>query len=93
MVPPKLQETVLSELHEGHSGIVQMKSIARTHVWWPHIDQHIERIAKSCDACQRNKKAPPYSVVTSMDMAIQAHAKSSRRFCRSFYGKDIPIDG
>ena len=58
VVPPKLQETVLSELHEGHSGIVQMKSIARTHVWWPHIDQQIERIA-SCDACQRNKKAPP----------------------------------
>ena len=49
VVPPKLQETVLSELHEGHSGIVQMKSIARTHVW-PHIDQQIERIAKSCDA-------------------------------------------
>jgi hypothetical protein len=39
---------VLTELHEGHLGIVKMKSLARSHIWWPKIDKDIEHLAKSC---------------------------------------------
>jgi hypothetical protein len=38
IVPTKLRETILKELHEGHLGIVKMKSLARNYVWslWWH---------------------------------------------------------
>ena len=33
IVPDKLQGRVLGELHTGHTGIVQMKALARARVW------------------------------------------------------------
>lgn len=35
VVPLKLQETVLKVLHEGNPGILRMKGLARSYVWWP----------------------------------------------------------
>ena len=35
VIPLSLRERVLEEIHEQHTGIVKMKSIARMHVWWP----------------------------------------------------------
>ena len=57
IVPKKLQKAVLTELHTSHPGIVKMKSLARTHVWWPGIDKEIEQVAQQCEPCQglRNK--------------------------------------
>ena len=60
IVPYKLQGRVLEELHTGHIGIVKMKSLARTHVWWPSVDKQIEEIVQKCEPCQslRNRPAP-----------------------------------
>ena len=57
-MPLALQKRVLEELHEGHPGIVRMKSLARSHVWWPGLDSDIEQLAKGCMACQSVKNAP-----------------------------------
>ena len=49
IIPPKLQKRVLDELHEeGHLGIVKMKALARSYMWWPSIDQSIEAMGKTC---------------------------------------------
>ena len=58
VVPHKHREYILQELHRDHPGCSRMKSIARSFVWWPGLDKDIERIAKSCTACQQNKHAP-----------------------------------
>ena len=59
IIPNKLYSTVLDELHTGHPGIVRMKAIARSYVWWPGLDKAIENQVKSCKPCQTVKQSPP----------------------------------
>ena len=58
VIPGKLQARVLEELHDSHLGIVKMKALARSYVWWPNITQHIEEVAKTCTGCQQNQHMP-----------------------------------
>ncbi|CAA9995134.1 unnamed protein product [Nesidiocoris tenuis] len=57
-IPSCYRNMILSELHEGHIGIVKMKALARSHVYWPRIDIDIERMVKNCRACQLGAKEP-----------------------------------
>ena len=59
VVPLKLRNKVLKELHCSHYGVDRMKSIARSYVWWPSLDQEIERTVKSCSQCQSLQAAHP----------------------------------
>ena len=58
IIPTVLREQVLAEIHEGHTGIVRMKAVARMHVWWPNIDREIESCVYECNDCQRNSRNP-----------------------------------
>ena len=58
IVPKKLQEQVVSELHRGHQGVARMKAVARSYVWWPNIDKSLEEVARNCKACQSVKSSP-----------------------------------
>ena len=51
IIPVKLREQLLSELHSSHFGISKMKSIARSYMWWPGLDDNIEKLVKSCADC------------------------------------------
>ena len=41
IIPDILREKVMTELHSGHIGIVRMKAVTRSYVWWPKIDEAI----------------------------------------------------
>ena len=58
VIPDSLRSKVLKTLHSGHPGIVRMKALARTTVYWPGIDKDIQQFVKSCDACAVNAPAP-----------------------------------
>ncbi|KAM7288053.1 uncharacterized protein ISCGN_031742 [Ixodes scapularis] len=58
VIPKGLRERVLDELHEGHPGIVRMKELARSYVWWPEVDADIEYRVRSCDTCQQQQSLP-----------------------------------
>ena len=55
IVPKTLQKNVLEELHEAHPGMVKMKRIARSYVWWPTLDLDIEATVNECYICQQEK--------------------------------------
>ena len=58
IVPAVFREQLLAELHQDHPGVVKMKCIARSHMWWPEMDSAIEKVAKSCEACHEAKQGP-----------------------------------
>ena len=41
-IPFQLREKTLTELHENHPGIVRMKAITCSYVWWPNIHSEAE---------------------------------------------------
>ena len=59
VVPAKLQEHVLQELHKEHPEASRMKALARSYLWWPGLDKCLEEKAKSCLSCQEVKNNPP----------------------------------
>ena len=58
VIPQKLRNSLLSELHSNHIGVNKMKSLARSYVWWPNIDADIEAITKTCESCLLNANSP-----------------------------------
>ena len=58
IIPMQLRNKVLIELHDNHPGIVRMKSLARSYVWWPTMDENIEHISKACENCHLNQNMP-----------------------------------
>jgi len=58
VIPTTLQAKILKELHDSHTGIVRMKSLARQYVRWPNIDNQIEEICKSWGNCVQNRPSP-----------------------------------
>jgi hypothetical protein len=59
IIPEPLRKEILTMIHEGHLGVVKMKAIARSHVWWPGIDADIEECAKKCSGCMDHRNAAP----------------------------------
>ncbi|EFO87345.1 hypothetical protein CRE_31410 [Caenorhabditis remanei] len=58
VVPKKLQEAVLTQLHEGHPGVIKMKQKARAYVFWRGLDSEVERAVLRCSNCQEQSKMP-----------------------------------
>jgi transposase InsO family protein len=64
VIPFCLREVVLNQLHTNHDGIVRMKMVARSSVWWPRIDSCIEEIVSHCVPCQQTQNVSKEKVTT-----------------------------
>ena len=51
IVPPQGQKRLLQELHSIHPGMNKMNTLARSYVWWPHLDADLESVVKECSVC------------------------------------------
>ena len=86
VIPEKLRKDVLTEIHSSHLGIVRMKSIARLHVWWPHIDSDIESCTKECLPCQENHRNPNRAPPHLWEQALKPWERLHLDFAGPFQG-------
>ena len=52
IIPTKLRAQVLEEIHRAQPGVVKMKGLARSYIWWPKLDSKIEQKVRDCTICQ-----------------------------------------
>uniref|UniRef100_A0A8R1EPP3 RNA-directed DNA polymerase n=2 Tax=Caenorhabditis japonica TaxID=281687 RepID=A0A8R1EPP3_CAEJA len=74
VIPEALQKATLRQLHEGHPGIVRMKQLARSFVYWPRMDSDIEKLVAACTTCQihgRTTRKVPLEPWTTPDRVWQ----------------------
>ncbi len=56
VVLPCGHQQIVDEIHETHPVVSRMKSLARSFVWGPSMNQDVENKVKSCTQCQTNQK-------------------------------------
>ena len=59
VVPSSLRQTLLEELHSNHMGVVRMKAMTRSYIWWPKIYAAIEDLCKRCKTFLNFKSRNP----------------------------------
>ena len=86
VIPTSLRNRVLRQFHMGHPGMNRMKAIARSYVYWPHMDFQIEQLSKNCTPCALASKQPRKTELQSWPFTTEPWS----RIHADFAG---PIDG
>ena len=87
VVPSKERARVVEELHKAHPGICCMKALARSYVWWPKIDTHLEQKVRQCSPCQENRKSPPEAPLHPWDWPTKPWVRLHLDYAGPFLGK------
>ncbi|XP_055622834.1 uncharacterized protein K02A2.6-like [Toxorhynchites rutilus septentrionalis] len=65
VVPERFRKRIIRQLHRGHPGIDRMKSLARSFVYWPNIDDDVESFVRQCCSCATAAKSPRKTTLAS----------------------------
>ena len=87
VVPEKLRDKILNSLHFAHPGMVKMKALARSYVWWPKINSDIEAFVRKCLPCQSFHKADPAEKDNSWPISKVAWQRLNIDHAGPFHGK------
>ena len=82
IIPPIFKAKMLRQLHWEDSGICGMKAIARTCMWWPKMDQEIEKAVRVCTVCQNVRNAPPSAPLISWKWPTRPFQRIHIDFCQ-----------
>lgn len=91
VIPEKLRPLVLKELHGSHFGVSRMKELARSFVWWPHVDLEIERITRECKACLETRKLPPKIPLTPWVWPLTPWHRVHADILGPFHGETVLV--
>jgi len=78
-------------LHEGHIGVVRVKQVAHSHVWWPCIDKDIENLVKTCTSCQQDQRTPVAAPLHPWICPSKPWVRVNLDFAGMFMGKTFLI--
>ena len=84
VIPHSLQEKVVMISHGGHQGIVLTKQFLRSHVWFPGIDNLVEREVKSCLPCQATTHVTTRTPLVMSELPSKLWEHVAIYFCGPF---------
>ncbi|KRZ71620.1 Transposon Tf2-11 polyprotein [Trichinella papuae] len=91
VIPDAQKQEVMDMLHQAHPGIVRMKCLARSYVWWPGIDNDIEQKVKRCTPCQESRNAPEKAPVHIWEETDQPWSRLHIDFAGPCQGKTFLV--
>ncbi|XP_060540149.1 uncharacterized protein K02A2.6 [Pantherophis guttatus] len=91
LIPSTLQRRTLETLRKGHPGIVRMKALARSYVWWPALDKDIEEWVSRCDPCQEVRPAPPQAETAKWETPSNPWSRIHIDFAGPMQGRHLLI--
>ena len=64
VIPERLREGILRQIHEGHLGFNKCQMRAKETVYWPGLNDQLENLILNCQLClkyskSKNKSTPP----------------------------------
>lgn len=68
VIPSSLRKTVLALSHLGHPGMERTKQRLRSKVWWPNMNNDIEKLIRSCLDCQTVGQPGPQEPMQIRDL-------------------------
>lgn len=88
VIPASVRDDFFRELHAAHSGTIKIKAMARSHFWWPDLDQqHIEAIANKCHQFIQARLSPAKSFPSPGLAANRVYQRIHIDFCGPVAGK------
>lgn len=70
VIPTKGRDKMLKFLHQTHKGTSKMKGLARSYMWWPGMDESIDREVQACEECHNTKSHRPLHNCTPGKAAV-----------------------
>ncbi|XP_011406246.1 PREDICTED: uncharacterized protein K02A2.6-like [Amphimedon queenslandica] len=65
IIPSKLRQQVLNQIHTGHQGLTKCRERARLSVWWPCLSQDIQRLIERCHSCRVSQEQRAEPLISS----------------------------
>lgn len=59
VLPTELRHKAVSLAHEGHQGMSRSKTLIRSKLWFPGLNERVENVARNCLPCQSTYAGPP----------------------------------
>ncbi|XP_033114862.1 uncharacterized protein K02A2.6-like [Anneissia japonica] len=91
IIPVQGRERLLAELHDSHPGMVRMKALARSYLWWLGLDLDIETTVRGCTVCQQHGKVPPRASLHSWEWPGKPWYRIHIDYAGPFEGKMILV--
>ncbi|KRY35447.1 Uncharacterized protein T01_5966 [Trichinella spiralis] len=91
IIPLQARHKIFKELHIGHPGIVRMKALSRSYVWWPKLDSEIENLVRTCELCQQSRASPPHAPVHKWESPRIPWSRIHVELAGPIYGKNFLI--
>ena len=91
IIPQVFRGKMLKELHWEHPGTCAMKAIACTCVWWPKMDEDIEKEVKLCTVCQNVRSSPPSAPLIPWKWATRPFQRIHIDFCQKGHDQFLVV--